>query len=147
MTLHMETTKVPVTQTVAEIEELLISHGASRVWKECDPVAKTIESVCFSMMQDGVLLSFKLPFLWREIQAMAERGETGKKATANEDQARRVAARLCLRWFQAQYELMRIGASLEQTMMPFLLDDKGNTFAELIAQRGGLGSLMTLPGK
>ncbi len=28
---------------------------------------------------------------------MAERGETGRKATANEDQSRRVAARLCLR--------------------------------------------------
>lgn len=51
--IHMETTKISVIKTVSEIEDLLIGHGATRVWKDCDPATRTIESVSFSMVQDG----------------------------------------------------------------------------------------------
>ena len=139
-TIYMETTKIPVTKTCAEIEELLIKHGIKRIWK--DILNGQIEGIAFQMEIKGQPVAFKLPFRWKAIKALAEEGKTGYKATAEEEQARRIAARVVLRWIEAQIALVEMEmAAMEEVFLPYVLNSNGLTLYEALENKGGILAL------
>lgn len=136
--LHMETTKVSVSKTCAEIEDVLVKHGAREVWKRYDKT-REVDAVQFFIHINGNPVYFKLPFRWQEIQRLAGAGKTGSRRTADEPQARRVAARLVLRWVQAQFALIETGmVKMEEVFLPYITGPDGRTYFEALEESGGL---------
>ncbi len=128
-TLYMETTTISVPRTCGEIEEVLAKMGVSQVWKAFD--GGKIEAISFSIEVNGQEIYYRLPFRWREIHAMAKEGKTQYRKTADEEQARRVAARIVLRWVQAQMALVEVGmARPEEIFLPYMMIDRETTLAE-----------------
>lgn len=139
--LHMETTSISVIKTCAEIEEYLSRNGVTRVWK--DYKNGEVEGISFVFPIENENYTFKLPFRWKAIQQMAKDGNTGYKKTVEEGQARKVAARIVLRWVEAQFALIEVGmAELQEVFLPYVADDKGTTFYESLQPNGGLLALM-----
>lgn len=137
-TLHMETTKISVFDTCAEIEMLLAKHGATAVMKKFSN--GYIEGLQFVYPFEGRDVPIKIPFKWRGVARLAEQGETGYKATAEEEQARRVAARLELRWIQSMFARMDVGlAEFIEIFLPYIMVDDENTFYTQLADKGFAG--------
>ena len=140
--LHMETTTVPVIKTCAEIEELLAAHDASAVWKEFK--YGQIESIFFVLNIDGKQVPFKIPFRYQQIQQLARDGKTAYRKTADQDQARRIAARLVLRSLQAQFALVDVGqADLQEIFLSHVMVSDRETFYERLVAEGGLPKMLT----
>ena len=140
-TLYMETTNVPVTKTCAEIEVYLVNHGARQVWKEFNG-NREVESLEFVMQIDEKDIYFKLPLRWQAIQKLALQGKTGLRRTREEGQARKVAARLILRWVQSQFALIDTGmVKMEEVFLPYITAPGGMTYFEQLQNSGGLLAL------
>jgi len=128
----METTRVSVSKTCAEIEEYLIAMDATSIMKDiCDG---NIEGVAFTVPFKSTSLSIRLPFRWKPIQDLAKSHMTGRNATANEEQARRVAARQVLRWIQAQHALWYCDmVEVAEVFLPYVVDQRtGRTLYQTI---------------
>lgn len=137
----METTNVPVTKTCAEIEVYLVNHGARQVWKEFNQ-NRDIESLEFVMPIKDKDVYFKLPLRWQAIQKLALQGKTGLRRTREEGQARKVAARLVLRWVQSQFALIDTGmVKMEEVFLPYITAPGGLTYFEQLETTGGLLAL------
>lgn len=138
--LHMETTNVSVSKTCGEIEEYLAKHGVSEVYKRYEN--GNVEAINFVMHINGENLPFSLPFRWQSIQKMAQNGRTGYKKTADEEQARKVAARITLRWVEAQFALIEVGmADVAEVFLPYVVNKSGETLYQKMIQNGGLKML------
>jgi hypothetical protein len=140
--LHMETTSISVIKTCAEIEAVLLEHNAKGVYKEFK--GGQVEGVQFMLEIANQDIPYKLPFRWKAIQRMAEEGKTGYRKTIEEEQARRVAARIALRWIQAQMALVEVGmADMAEVFLPYTMIDSENSFYERILQQGGMPKMLT----
>lgn len=64
-TLFMESTEISPDRTIAEIESVLISHGANAVLKEYADGA--IDAVSFRVNVSGADIPFRLPCRWKAI--------------------------------------------------------------------------------
>ena len=141
-TLYMETTQVPVTKTCAKIEEILQKRGVIEVWKKFEN--GHIEAIEFVMKIADEEVAFKLPMRWQKIQTLALEGKTRHRKTANEDQARKIAARLILRWVQAQFALIDTGmVEMQEVFLPYVLAGSGQTFYQHLKSQGGLKALQS----
>ncbi len=139
-TLYMETTGIDVIKTCAEIEKILLRHGAVEIWKGFNK--GEIEGVEFVLPVEGKPINFKLPFRWQYIQEMARNGKTRYKKTEDEVQARKVAARLVLRWVESQFALIDTGmVKAEEVFLPYVAFE-GITYFERIQSKGGMKALL-----
>ena len=146
-TLHMETTSVSVIKTCGEIEDVLVKHGVRQVWKKFND-KQEVDALEFVMPIDGVDIYFKLPLRWVEIQRLARQGKTGTRAAREEPQARRIAARLILRWVQAQFALIDTGmVQMDEVYLPYATAPSGLTYFEYIQGKGGLKALTAPPSE
>lgn len=107
MKIYMETTKIPVEKTVAEIQCILGRYGCSGVmtmFKDGE-----VQAVCFKILYLDREIAFRLPARWEPIRedllsrVKQPRENTEKEITA---QAKRVAWRQILRWVEAQLALV-----------------------------------------
>lgn len=123
------TTKVPVNRTVAEVTELLATHGASAVatmYRDGKPTGLT-----FSLATPGGNRVFQLPVLVDGVFRLLER------RGARWDQAERVAWRQIKSWVEAQVAIIESGmATMEQVMLPYLQVEGGATLYEAYVEQG-----------
>lgn len=146
-TLHMETTKIKVSKTVGEIEELLAKNGVRQIFKDYNANGD-IEGISFTIRDEGGDIPIMLPFKWQAIQKKAQRGETGLNKTADEDQARRVAARLILRWLQAQMSIRRVDmVNIKELFLAHIMVDSKTSFYQKLMTDGGIQNLLIGDGK
>lgn len=140
-TLHMETTSISVLRTCAEIEGLLLDHNISEVYKQFRD--KQVEGIAFTIEMNGKRVPFKMPFRWQSIQLLAEQGKTGYNKTAEERQARMVAARIVLRWIEAQLALIEVGmAQMTEVFLPYIMIDPETTFHDHLMSNGNFQKLL-----
>ena len=104
VTFYMETTKIEVDRTVAEIQMVLGRSGCCGVMTLFDE-NKEVSAVAFKILFLDREVAFKLPARWLPIYE--ELRSRVKKARKNTDaelqaQAKRIAWRQILRWVEAQ---------------------------------------------
>jgi len=134
-TFFLETTTVSVIRSCAEIEEILVAHGATQILKTFE--AGNVEGFQFLFNLNGTQAIFKVPFRWREIQRLAEQHQTRYKKTATEEQARRIAARVALQWIKAQFAFIDAGqVSFTEVFMPYLMVSETQTLYERLSEQG-----------
>jgi len=138
--LHMETTSISVIKTCLEIEEVLIKHSVTAIMKTIDNGA--VSGIQFVYNDNGQSVPIKIPFRWQAIQKLAHNGNTGYNKTGDEEQARKVAARIELRWIQSMLAKVEVGmAEMVEIFMPYIMVNDGQSFYEKLSSENFKGLL------
>lgn len=131
----METTKIPVDVTVAQIQTILGRHGACAVSTEYDKGEVT--AVFFKIMFMDRDIPFKLPCRWKpifDILYSRKKNQTHSDGPINnmQEQAKRIAWRQILRWVEAQMALVNTDmVQIHEVFLPYIqVSISGETLAE-----------------
>src|SRR5262245_24509394 len=118
MTLFMETTQVKEVDTVAQIQHLLATKGASSVLVEYNQ--GKVSGLSFQLVVKEHHVPFRLPCRWHAVETLLKRnGRRPRKRDTFEDWARRIAWRQILRWVEAQMALIDTGmVQSEEVFLP-----------------------------
>lgn len=132
-TLYMETTIIPVGQTVAQIQRVLGEYGACAVMTEYKD--KEVTAVCFKVIFLDRDIPFRLPCRWECIyKILRERIKKSKSGTEQKiiDQAKMVAWRQILRWVEAQMALVETDmVKVHEVFLPYIqVGINGETLSE-----------------
>jgi hypothetical protein len=150
MPLLNYTTDVPATRSIAEITRILQEGGATAILLE-NNADREISAVSFKMRTTFGEQAFSLPAnvpavilalnaqINHEAKHCRGRRKIPRSLYNNKAQAERIAWRIVKDWLEAQMALHQIGAAkLEQIMLPFAVDESGQTFYQRLVTRGNL---------
>lgn len=129
MPIKNYTTKVPAHQSIKEIQDSLVSHGATGCLFEYEKGTGRISALRFRLPVDEKDLAFSLPVNWRNFQEVLKEQQVVR--WNDEDYCYRVAWRGIRDWVLAQmalYETMMV--ELPQVFFPFATNNKGQTMYE-----------------
>lgn len=143
------TTKIKIEVTIAEIEKMLASSGATKILKEFDIDGNT-ESLTFVIDKEGKQIPFKLPMNADAVLQVLQNqsGEYRKsgyrqvrivpQSMVNAEQAKRVGWRIIKDWLEAQLALYFLQmVKIEEIFLPYMYDEKSQkTMFELLEERG-----------
>jgi hypothetical protein len=138
-TLYMETTKIPVGQTVAEIQRILGEYGACAVMTEYKD--GEVMAVVFKVKFLDRDIPFRLPCRWQAIdKVMRQRVKKAHKGTMERitEQSKMVAWRQILRWVEAQMALVETDmVKVHEIFLPYLqVSIKGETLSDRFETSG-----------
>lgn len=130
------TTTVDAYKTVAEIERVLVKHGASSIMKNYD--GETITGLSF-LIDTGVRqIPVRLPVKINEcleILSIEKRKDT-KNVKATREQAERVAWRILKDWVEAQMALLDVQmVKFEEIFLPYIETNDGKTVYEKLEEK------------
>lgn len=138
MPLLNYTTKIPYQKTMAEIEALLMVHGASEIYKKVDEEGY-VSALLFRLRTPDGNLPIRLPIdadaTHKVLQRQYSNREIDKRFTSK-DHARRVAWRIIKDWLEAQVWLVETQmAKMEEILLPYLMVDKDRTLYEAMRDK------------
>jgi hypothetical protein len=138
------TTAVPVSRTVAEVQEMLVAHGADAVglrYSDGQPVG-----IQFTLATPQGAQAYALPvevdavhkLLIQHVEAGGIRGGMSRATASSRPHAARVAWRVLRQWLEAQLAMIEAQmVRLDQVMLPYMIADRtGRTLYELYRERG-----------
>lgn len=126
------TTKIKPSSSIAEISDMLVKRGASKI--VTDYVDGEPNSLTFWMERAGARLYFSLPCNWEGVLKALEADTKVPRGLKTTDQARRVGWRILKDWVEAQMAIIDAQmVSVQEVFLPYLLTDTGNTlYAHMI---------------
>lgn len=129
-------TKIDVSQTLGELQKILVENGARRIQLEYDDKGQILE-LKFSISSNTGDIFVKLPAnaegVCLILQAQKKVGKI--KIKVDYDQALRVAWRNIKEWTESQMALIAADqAKIEQVFLPYVLNRKGQTFFEVFEE-------------
>ena len=137
-TLFMETTKIPVGQTVAEIQRLLGECGCCGVLTQYEK--GEVIAVSFQIMFLDKTIPFRLPCRWQPIYnslMSRKRKKRANTAMNSEEQAKRVAWRQILRWVEAQLALVDTEmVKVQEVFLPYVQTGLNETLYQKLESKG-----------
>lgn len=148
MSFKNYSTQVPLDRTIAEIEHLLITHGATYVLKEYSD--GMITSINFIIQVEGQKMPVKLPLDMNALQTLLkEQKKEGqvKKLSHKElndiNVIRRIGWRFLKDWLQAQMDYADMNQrKLEQIFLADIYDSRsGKTLFQVLQERKFAGML------
>lgn len=131
------TTKVPAHRSIQEIQESLVSHGATGMLYEYEQGTGRIHALKFILTIQGKQVGFALPVSWRMFQAVLKKQNISR--AGDDDFCYRVAWRNIRDWVLSQmalYETQMV--ELPQVFLPFAVTKDGSTLFEKVAQNPNL---------
>jgi len=144
--IYMETTKMPVEKTVADIQMILGRYGACGVMTQFKD--GEVEAVFFKVLFLGKEVPFRLPCRWEPIEKEFRSRVKKWPISTNEnvlvkekeirDQAKRVAWRQILRWVEAQMALVETDmVKVQEVFLPYIQTNiEGQTLFDKIENNG-----------
>lgn len=144
------TTKIPVEQTIMDIEKVLSKHGVSDIWKQYSGDGE-ITGINFVVQTEHGKIPFKLPGNITAVQQVLKNQKSAGKlgnvpwhAINDMAQSRRVAWRIILDWIDAQMALIELEmVTVEQVFLPYAYDPvKEKTLYEAMKEKHFAGMLM-----
>lgn len=131
MAIKNYTTRISASKTIAEIQEMLVKHGASRIVINYDEEGHA-QGVMFSIFNIG---SYSLPC---RIDGVWELFRKQKLTGATYEQAEKTAWRNVKDWIAAQIALVETEqASFEEVMLPYMISH-GRTLYDAMKGQFGL---------
>lgn len=136
MAIKNYTSKKSATVTAAEIEELLIKHGAKMIQKEI--TNGNISAFRFVVDSAVGLVPIQLPVNVEAVYKILQKDrKTNRAVKVTMAQAERTAWRCLYDWTAAQMALIEIGmVKLEQVFLPYVVYKDGRTLYEAAAAKG-----------
>jgi len=149
------TTKIPIETTIAEIEKMLASSGASKILKDYDG-SGNVKSISFTLITEKGELPFKLPMNKEPVlqvlknqsgeyrKQKSRTGGYGKQVRVipdnmvNQEQADRVGWRIIKDWLEAQLALFFLQmVKIEEIFLPYMYNSKTDkTMFEMLEEKG-----------
>lgn len=120
------TTKISAARTIGEIQEILVTHGATKI--VCDYESGIPTSVTFAIALKDELIFFSLPAKYMGVLKAMKRDRAVKAALCTEEQAIKVAWRIIKDWIQAQCAIIEAGmAEMAEVFLPYAITKGGDT--------------------
>lgn len=137
------TSDVPVSRTVARIEEILAKCGASHIAKEYGN-GGVIVALQFMIAAGGKNVVIKLPAnpekVFQALKAQVSKPRNGTMDRIRE-QSHRTAWRLQQDWVEVQLSMIQMGqAEMLQVFLPYVFNGR-QTYYEVLSERGFKGLL------
>lgn len=122
------TTEVPVEKTIMEIQKLLVANGARGIALEYDD-SGTIKDIFFKIVIERKELPFRLPAkpekVYTALHSQAPEHHLRRYGTQWQEEAQRIAWRICKSWLEAQITLINLEqAKFEEVLLPYLVVGK-----------------------
>lgn len=147
MALLNYTTIVAADKTAAEIQQILVKHGARTILLNFGD-AHELTGLSFQMETQNGILPFTLPANVKAVERLLLKLRRTQPETWQHDyepvmerirqQAQRVAWRILKTWVQAQVAIIETGmVSVEEAFLPYLMIGKTSMF-EMLKGRGFL---------
>ncbi len=132
------TTSVPVSRTVAQVQAVLVEHGARAVMMEYDDRGR-ITALAFKIKMPNGELPIRLPIdaaaTLRVLQRQADNREIPARY-AKEEHAYRVAWRIIKDWIEAQVSLLETEmVRMEQIFLPYIITPGGQTVYQVMVEK------------
>jgi hypothetical protein len=127
------TTDIPVSQTILEIQTILVKNGAEGI--DMEYRNGTLKDIFFKIRVNNKELPFRLPAkaekvyqaLWGERQEW----EHTRYGDGWRQQSERIAWRICKTWLEAQITLINLEqAKIEEVFLPYLILPGNKTLYE-----------------
>ncbi len=136
MAIKNYTSKKSAVATAAEIEDLLIKHGAKMIQK--DITNGNISAFRFVVGTAVGLIPIQLPVNVEAVYKILQKDrKTNRTVKVTMEQAERTAWRCLYDWTAAQMALIEIGmVKLEQVFLPYVVYKDGRTLYEAAAAKG-----------
>ncbi len=152
MSLLNYSTQVDVSKSVAEINEVLVKHGARSILTDMDEKGEVV-SISFKVQLPRGEVAFRLPANPESVMKIINLQTTKYKLSGgiyrkkvpvvprsyynDMSQARRVAWRILKDWVEAQMALIEVGmVQLHQVFLPYAIMKDGQTVFEMIESKG-----------
>ena len=137
--LFTYTTSIEPQNTINEIQETLIKHGAKSIITNYTDDGK-IESLSFAIEVDGQPRGIRLPAdpipVFKVLQRQYQEGKV-PTPLVNEHQALRVAWRIIFYWIKAQMAILETQmVKMEQIFLPYMIMRDGKTLFESMVKTG-----------
>jgi len=146
MSIYMSTTKVSPERTAGQVMEKLAKLGAGGTMIEYGKDGE-VQSLSFYVMYNEQRMCFSLPVKWEPVLAAMERDRGTARHLCKEDQARRTAWRLALRWIEAQLAMIDVGiVDAAEVFLPYLTIKGGQTLYEHALSNDFKGLGLPAPG-
>lgn len=131
MPLLNYTTSISSFKTVAEIQQILVKHGAKKIMQDYDENG-SLSAVCFLITtpigEHGVRLPANIDAVDRVLQKQKVRG--------GREQAERVAWRIVKDWVEAQMAILESQmVTIDQIFLPYMMNTDGQTVYELFQSK------------
>lgn len=131
------TTTVDAIKTAAEIEAVLVHHGAKSIMHAYD--GRSISGMSFLIDTGMRQIPVKLPVRTDAVLTILQRekrGNPGKRIVATKEQAEKVAWRILKDWVEAQMALIDIHmVQMEEIFLPYIELPGGSTIYEKLEQK------------
>ncbi|MBX4215577.1 hypothetical protein KW797_01365 [Candidatus Parcubacteria bacterium] len=129
------TTGIEAEKSIAEIQKILSTHGATSILADYEN--GNVTALSFRINVNGNLIAFKLPSDWRPVLEVLklQKQKNNSRIKATEDQARRVAWRIIKDWVEAQMAIVELQmVHLDQVFLPYAIVKNGQTLYEFAKQ-------------
>jgi hypothetical protein len=139
MALLNHTTKIEADKTAAEIERILVKHGARAFIKEYGP-DKGIIALSFQVPMPQGQLGYRLPVdadaTLKVLERQYQLGQL-RHSFVNHQQAVRTAWRIVKDWVEAQMAILETEmVTMAQIFLPYMLTPSGKTVYESLEEKG-----------
>lgn len=125
------TTKVDIFTTLAEIQSILVRHGAKRIMQDYNDDGH-IEALAFAIDTPYGVRGVRLPANVGAVQAVL----TKQKVKCDREQAGRVAWRIIKDWLEAQMAILESQiVALDVIFLPYMVNDSGKTLYQAYRDR------------
>lgn len=149
MALKNYSTTIEVNKTILEIEQILIKHNVTDIWKKYDS-SGDVEALNFVVNTEFGKIPFRLPINVEAVRNIIlsdkKKGTVSlsKKEAESHEHARQVAWRIIKDWIDAQIALVDISmVKMEQVFLPYMYDSQKNqTLYEAFREKKFTGLLM-----
>jgi len=132
MPIKNYTTKMPVSQSLAKIQQNLVDHGATGFMVEYEKGTGRIEALKFLLDINDNRLSFNLPVDWRAFQEVLKKDNV--RRWDEDDYCYRVAWANLRDWVDSQMALFETRmVSLPQIFLPYVETKDGTTLFQKMA--------------
>ncbi len=127
------TTKTPASQSIQEIQNELLEHGATGFMMQYEKGTGRIQALRFVLDIDGNQVPFQMPVDWRAFQRVLKGQNVSR--WDDEDYCYRVAWRNIFHWIESQMALLETQmVSLPQIFLPYFVHKGGQTHFEKFVQ-------------
>lgn len=138
MPLLNYTSKVPASDSINQISQMLAKAGARQVMHDYDD-SGNIVALSFSLELEDQRVGFRLPSDWKPVhQLLMEARRKNTKIgmfVESEDHARNVAWRIIKDWIEAQLAIIETRmVTTAQVFLPYAVTSNGQTLYEYIGQ-------------
>lgn len=138
--LFTYTTSIEPQRTIAEIQEILVSHGAKAIQTNYTDNG-AVESLSFKIEVDGQPRAVRLPCdplpVLKVLERQAREGKIPRRFIGDEHQALRVAWRIVHYWVKAQMAILETQmVKMEQVFLPYMVMRDGKTLFESMVKTG-----------